>query len=819
MARSVRPFACRLCVLLTLILVAAGPALARAETQTRSIDGRVVDQLGGRLAGAEVVLWQDEVRVASLHTDARGAFSFPVSDDGRYRLEASAPGFGASRLPPFFVGGTGRADIEIVLSVGPIAEQAVVSAAAVEVPRSRVGASVSVIDARDLEGSGAADLFEMLRWVPGASVQQTGARGGVTSLFLRGGNAGFAKVVIDGVPVNEIGGAFDFAGLQTTGVERVEVLRGPNSVLYGADALTGVVTVTTARGRTRRPAFTYATEGGSFGTVRHVTSVGGARGRVEYYSAYSHVGTDNAVPNSQFANDTYAGRFGVTVGPSTDLGLVVRRTSSDQGVPNAVDYFGLSDDSTQQTALTTVSVSARSRLTRRLTSDVRFSALAQSLTLTNPSPTGEPFDPFGYGASYLGRPVTIRGANGTTATGQAVLDFGGVYPSRYQSEGQRRSFHGQVDFDAGPGFGIAGGLRVDAERGTSTSGTVSSTRRQDVGGFVEVRTGVGPVFVNGGLGLDHHTVFRMSVTPRVSVAAYLRTPSPAARWGTTKVTFNAGKGVKAPSLLQELSSLYTVAQASPAAALLVSPLRPETSVGLDAGLEQSVWGGRVRLGATWFDNRFRDLIEYVGATALARLGVADAAITAASYGAYVNAQAYRARGLETSVEVALSDALDVRTTYALLSTRVTESFASSALEPSTNPAYPDRPIGAYAPLVGGRAFRRPAHSGSVVVTYAAGRLQVLGSATLAGRYDDSTFLSDAYFGSSLLLPNRDLGARVRRVDARVAYTVSPRVRAFVAVENLLDAPYQAASGYPGLRRAARAGLAMALGGDRSAVSP
>jgi len=273
--------------------------------------------------------------------------------------------------------------------------------------------------------------------------------------------------------------------------------------------------------------------------------------------------------------------------------------------------------------------------------------------------------------------------------------------------------------------------------------------------------------------------------------------------------------VKAPSLLQELSSLYALAQGSPSPSGLVSPLRPERSTGVDLGLEQSALAGRVQVNVTWFDNHFRDLIEYVGAGSLAALGVSDAAAAAATFGAYVNAQSYRARGLETSASALLMPSLSVTASYTYLSTRVTQSFDSSALTPAINPDYPDELIGAYSPLVGGRPFRRPAHTGSVLVSYSAGRLDVSGRASMSGAYDDSTFLSDAYFGNSLLLPNHNLGASYRRLDASGSWRLTPAVTAYATVENLFDARYEAASGYPALGRTGIVGLRVGVGGDRS----
>src|SRR4029077_2031149 len=128
---------------------------------------------------------------------------------------------------------------------------------------SQIGAAATQLDASTLEALGNADVLEPLRSVPGVAVVQTGGRGGTTSLFVRGGASTFNKVLIDGIPANDVGGTIDLADLATTGIESVEVLRASNSVIYGSDAMTGVVSVTTRRGTTRLPEAMVSVDGGN----------------------------------------------------------------------------------------------------------------------------------------------------------------------------------------------------------------------------------------------------------------------------------------------------------------------------------------------------------------------------------------------------------------------------------------------------------------------------------------------------------------------------------------------------------------------------
>ena len=384
-----------------------------ASAQNGSVRGTVADTLGGVVSGASATLIRDGQQVAQASTDARGEFAFQSLDEGRYQVEVTAAGFEARRTDPAFAG---AAVLRITLQIGPLQQDVVVSAAATELPESQVGSSVSVIDSQTLQLLGKVDVLETLRTVPGVQVAQSGARGGTASLFVRGGNANFNKVLIDGMPANDVGGAFDFAQLTTSGVESVEVLRASNSVLYGSDALSGVVNITTKRGRSRIPEASYSIDGGNLSTVRQAAGIGGAVKRFDYFSEVSHFRTDNDLPNNQYRNTTYAGRFGVLAGTNTDISGTVRWTDTKYGSPNAFTFYGIADDASQDNTLTYTSVSAVSQISSRLRTTVRFGSADQKLHYVDPSPTGEPSDPFGFGVNYLGDNVTIRGANGYTVS-------------------------------------------------------------------------------------------------------------------------------------------------------------------------------------------------------------------------------------------------------------------------------------------------------------------------------------------------------------------------------------------------------------------
>jgi iron complex outermembrane receptor protein/vitamin B12 transporter len=802
------------------VLVCGWPPPAAAQTPDAAVHGRVLDPLGAPVPGAAVTLVREGSRAADTVADAQGRYAFHGLGEGRYQIDVRANGFAHQLGDPVFVGADGDVVVDVTLAIG-VEQQVVVTAAATEAPMSQVGASVSVIDRATLDTLAAPDALDAIRLVPGAAVVQSGGRGGLTSVFVRGGASTFTKVLVDGVPANDIGGAFDFGSVATTGLDRIEMLRNANSVLYGSDALAGVIDLTTRRGTSRVPEVTLGLDGGNFGTGREEASIGGAVRRIDYFVDYSHFDTDNDAPNSAYRNDTVAARFGWAVDSRSNVTVTVRHMDVGAGSPNAVGFYGIADDSTLDTDATYVSAALESHLSPRWQTLVRFASMDQGYHTVNPSPTGEPFDPFDSGfPNYLGHVVTLTGANGYSVTGQAILDYGGIYPTPYDADTSRRSVYGQATGHLANWLDLSAGARVDHESGSTiyAGGTPSATSRTNPGAFVEARVALGRAFVTGGVGYDHNAIFKSAVTPRISAAVYLRDPSAAGAFGDTKLTFNAGTGIKAPNIGQELSSLYALVRSLPGGGssigAAISPLGPERSRSVDVGVEQGLWHGRARIRASFFHNRFLDLLEYVSAGVLPELGIPPAVAEAAG-AAYVNSSSYRARGVEVSGTIAAGPALQVTGSYTRLQAVVTDSFAASALAPAFNPEFPDVPIGAYGPLVGAPPFRHPANTGSLLVTFTRGPLRASLDGYFAGKADDSTFLSDGFFGNSLLLPNHDLDAAYQRIDASVAYRVLPRVTWYLRVENLRNQLEQGAFGYPALGRSARTGVTIALGGDAS----
>ena len=337
-------------------LVAIATIIATtAQAQSANVRGKILDPLGNPVAQAKVTLvleGREDKSLADSTSAADGTYQLQAPGSGRYAVRVEATGFDSQTSEFVYIGSNNSAGIDVNLRVGTLSQQIVVSSTGTPTLETQVGASVSVIDHSDLENQHQLNIADALRLQPGLQIATTGQRGGTTSLYVRGGQSDFNKLLIDGIPANDIGGAFDFGDLSSTAVDQVEILRGPNSVLYGPDAIASVINVTTTRGTTIEPEFNYSIDGGNFDSYRNDVSVSGAFHQFDYFSEFSRFDTRNSLPNSAFHDATYAGNFGWTPTSATDIRFTVRHTANGLGSPNALDFFGIPDDSFQHNRYT-----------------------------------------------------------------------------------------------------------------------------------------------------------------------------------------------------------------------------------------------------------------------------------------------------------------------------------------------------------------------------------------------------------------------------------------------------------------------------------
>ncbi len=794
-------------------LCCAGLALAfafaaiSAVAESSNIHGTVTDPLGAVVPGAQVQLFRESKLVGSAATDSEGKYRFSPLPPGRYRVKTQAPSFSQQQSDAIYVGSSSNAALDITLKVGSVSQQIVVSATGTSLPETQSGASISVVTSDQFQYK--AEVLEPLRQVPGVQVLENGQRGINESLFIRGGESKFNKVLLDGIPLNEIGGTVDFGGVFTTGIDRVEVLRGPNSVLYGTDALSGVVNMSSLRGTTFTPQLSYAIDAGNFSSLHNDASLGGIFRQFDYFSEFGRYDGGNTSANPQFHNATYAGNFGWTPGASTSLRLTVRRVAAKVDVPNAIDFFGIPDDSFQTEDNTYIGATLQNQTTSRWHNLLRYGATRQNSEFVNPSPTGAP-EPFG---NFLGNVVTIRGANGFSTTGQAILDFFGDYPQRFFILNNSDLVTFQSDYTFGAHLNALFAFNYENERGPKPAERNNYSYTGELHGSLWSR-----LYATLGVGVEKNAVFGLAATPRVSLAYYLVRPRSTGALAGTKLKFNYGQGIQEPDIFSGSNSLFALLSQLPDGQQLISqfhvtPIGAVRSRSFDAGVEQLALNGRAKLGLTFFYNRFSDEIEFVSQDGLALLGVPAQVIAQTPFGASINSLATRSLGMETEFELSLGHGFTVRAAYTYLDGIVRRSFSSDELFPSFNPLFPSIPIGAFSPLVGNRPFNRAPHVASFYLGYARHRVALAMSGNFIGRRDSSTFLLDSSFGASMLLPNRNLAAAYQKIDVSGSYRLNRYLQIYSAIENLASQHYDPAPGFPALPFNFRGGIKVTLGGE------
>src|ERR1700677_4972352 len=799
------------CISVSLSIVLSPRAASAAEQG--SLHGTIKDPLGAVVAGATVELLEGASVVKRTITDASGNYSFEVETTSRYRIRAVAPTFQATTSQSIYMTRSTRAGLDVTLATQTLTQQISVTATASPTPIAQIGASVTVLTADDSYRY-STEVQDPLRLVPGLQVTQTGQAGGTTGLSIRGGNTNANKVLIDGVPADDIGGAVEFANIDTVGIAKVEVLREPNSALYGSDALAGVVSLTTARGNTLLPLLTYSGDGGNFNSFRQVGTLSGAYRHFDYYSAFAATQTQNSFPNNDVHNTTYAGNFGWTPNTANDLRFTVRHLTVSADQPNAILLYGIPDDENIKEHDSYYSAAWNNQTNEKWHNQIRYGGLRLNYNYTDFAATGiyNPDEDV-----YLGAPVNIKGANGYSVSGQAIFQYGAsydeTYPNYYLAPSKRDFVYAQTDYRLNAHIVALGAFKYEAERGSTftSGGSLTAISRGNYSYTVQLEGDIrNRLYYTLGSGLEDNGLFGFAATPRASLAYYLFRPTNTHWLNGTKLNFSFGKGIKEPSIYYQSISLFGIFAALPNGPELikqyhVSPIGPETSRTYDGGVDQQLWNGRARITLTYFHNEFTNGVEFVPQSALIALGLPAASDPAVQYGAAVNSQAFRAQGAEVATEYQVGSHLFARGGYTYLDALVQQSFSSESL-PSYNPNFPTIAIGAFSPLVGARPFRRAPHSGYFGLTYNRSKCYGACTGTLVGRRDDSDFLTDSEFGNTLLLPNRNLLGAYQRLELGGGYQFTRSLTAYTDIQNLLSEHYSVASGYPALPFTFRAGV-------------
>jgi outer membrane cobalamin receptor len=752
----VRHFLSSLCTFL-LIVVASGHSLRAAG----AITGRVVDQDGRPIAGARVLVSGERQPLELVATDKDGVFTFEPRDESRLTLRVAVDGFRAA-TQTVDVSSTPIDLGSITLLVSAVSESVVVSASQVEVPLSQVTSSVTVVSGAEIETRQMRSVSEALRMVPGLTVASNGGTGTTTSVFPRGGESNYTLVLVDGVPVNAFGGDFDFGHLTTANIERIEVVRGAQSALFGSNAIGSVVRVVTKRGGP--PSARLLTEAGPYRTWRIEGSSAGQLGGFEWGTYIDDLRSDGqngkrTAAGETVNNDDYTRRSGaISAGWRGTAGWMrgdFRRATDERGFPgpfgsNPIGVYGGID------------------LVSRGDNERTLGAVAGSVTA---SPG-----------------VRVQGA---TSIHRVDSEFASPF-SDSEAFSRRWAGRAQTDIVLGGGLDVSAGVELQRERAGSTyiKGAQSQeipVKRRTAGYFGEGRWNAGDrLFVSAGVRVEDIRRERLeewadafsprpvlpadtvvSVNPRVG-AAWIANPGAA---DYTKVRGSFGTGIRPPDGFE--------------LAFSDNPeLRPERSVSADIGIDQGFAGGHGLLEATAFTSTYDDLIVTVGS------------FTGSSRYRSDNIANARARGLELALSlrgrVSLRRPVDLsgRFGYTFLSTSVL------AIDRSTSAPPPFE--------VGQRLLRRPTHQ--FFSDFAA----TTGTVTLflrGGGRGAALDVEPSYgtFGGLF----EAAGYKVWHAGA--AYRFRKVVEIFGRVENMFDRSYEEIYGFPALGRSASVGIRIATG--------
>ena len=308
------------------------PATSSAQS-TATINGTLTDPSGAAVLGAQInaLSLDSSKKTTNTQSGAGGKFALALSP-GRYRVSVKHPSFTLVEQEfALAVGETWTWDVRLTLE--PLSSKVVVSATAEPALVETLPVPVDVITGRDTEEREEIWLAPMLATARGVSLGRTGAYGGLASIFVDGGNSNFVKVLVDGTPVNVPGGFIDFSNFTLENVDKIEIVHGASSALYGSDAMTGVVQIFTHRGTTRTPQLTLEGDGGTFGTGHGGAQFSGVLGAFDYSADASYFSTNGQGANDAFRDTTLSGNFGWRFSNTNTLRATVRSDASIAELP------------------------------------------------------------------------------------------------------------------------------------------------------------------------------------------------------------------------------------------------------------------------------------------------------------------------------------------------------------------------------------------------------------------------------------------------------------------------------------------------------
>jgi vitamin B12 transporter len=699
---------------------------------------KVVDPQSAAVARARIELYLKDTStpLAIEVTSPEGMAIFHPAASANYRLRVLAPGF-AEQIAEF----TSSTDqsFTVQLHIAPASQTVVVTATRNPVPGASANASVATLSAAQLEVMQPVAANEAIRFLPGAVIATQGRRGGLASLFVRGGDSRYNKVIVDGVPIDEPGGTFDFGVLPLTETGRLEFVRGAQSTLYGSDAMTSVVQTWTRAGSTMVPELRFGADGGNFDTAHGYLSLAGARGPFDYHVFGDQFNTTGQGINDDYSNALQGANLGLSLSDAVALRVRVRHSNAFTGVQGEWNFNGAalmppdSDQWQRQNNLLgslELTVAGPSRWQHRLTG---YEYSHQRTNVDTVDDPGRLFDTPFHSIADINR---------------AGFEYQGDYVERSWARTTiGYEFEDENGFVGDLTFGILHGLRLN-----------HAVYAQQMLSLARLSLVAGARFV-------HNETFGNKGVPRVALS--LLALKGGDIFSGTRLRFSYATGIKEARFDEAFASGPTI---------IPNPnLKAEENRAFEAGFEQSLLNGRYSLSAVYYNNLFRNQIDFA---------ILDFTTFT---GQYENIDKSIAHGAEVELHGRPLSRLSIDAAYHYSATQILEQpFAFDNLH------QPGQPL-----------LRRPKHSGSLLLTYLARRWGANLGGSFVGRRPDSDFLGF----------NIDHAAGYARVDLGAWYAVTARVTGYVNLENALDKRYQEVVGYPALGINVRAGVRFRIGGE------
>jgi len=602
---------------------------APAQTRSATLSGGVSDPGGAAIAGARIEASAipasgDPVREVS---QADGRFSLKLAP-GRYRVTIARDSFAAAAQEIAIAAGESR-ELQVRLALEPLSSKVVVTAQALPLDAESSPAQLTIINREQIDQRVATSLPELLETQPGFSMGRTGPEGGSTSLFLDGGNSNYTKVLVDGAPVNWPGGLIEFSNFTVDNIDKIEIVHGAESALYGSDAMDGVIQIFTHRGTTRIPEFTVFADGGNFSTGHGGAELSGLLGRFDYSSAVSDMETSGQGPNDAFRNRTLSGNFGWKFSDTARVSLALRDNDSQAGTPG-------------QTLLNAPN-------------------LTDTISLQNFSA--------GLHAEFQTGSHWQHQVSGTELYFRE-FNFDPFFSSFFQYN--RAAFSAQSTYLV-RGFALTAGYEYEVENGfLSFVGT--HARRNNQAGFLDARSQpMARLTLNVGARAEDNADFGTRVVPRAGASYALRIARGA--FGDTRLHATYGKGIVEPRFDQSFGT-DPCFPGNPS-------LSPEESRTFHAGVEQKLASDRVRITADYFDSRFHNIISFLNVAPSAGCLAVGASFGA---GTFFNTNLARARGTDLAGEARVTRWLSAGANYTYDSTRTLSAPTDPAnLDPNYLP--------------------------------------------------------------------------------------------------------------------------------------